>query len=185
MPEISPHELRERLNRDLPGAAVMPEPAASESSAEEESGAKPKGKHEEKPTAGHPAPTNDTLVVAERLPDIVYYLRDQLGYAFLSDIAVVDYLEAGVFELVYFFYHPVGGGDLKIKVRVPRDKPDVPSMTPFWPGANLMEREGFDLYGINFIGHPYPMRIYMWDELDVYPMRKDFPKQGDKYLDEE
>jgi NADH-quinone oxidoreductase subunit C len=67
---------------------------------------------------------------------------------------------------------------------VPREVPDVPSLTPFWPGANFVEREAYDLYGINFIGHPYLKRIYMWDELEGYPMRKDFPKQGDKYLDE-
>jgi NADH-quinone oxidoreductase subunit C len=73
---------------------------------------------------------------------------------------------------------------LLLKTRVPRDKPDVPALTVFWPGANLMEREAYDLYGINFIGHPYQRRIYMWDELEGHPMRKDFPKQGDKYLDE-
>lgn len=69
-----------------------------------------------------------------------------------------------------------------LKVRVPRDVPEVPSLTPYWPGANLHEREAFDLFGIIFTGHPFLRRIYMWDEFEGWPMRKDFPKQGDKYI---
>lgn len=179
---LTPDALRERLRRDLPGALLdLPAPPEPEPEEQEEKGAKKKAA-ETKVTL--PAPTNDALVQPERLPDAATYMRDTLGYAFLSDITVVDYLEAGFFELVYFFYHPLGGSHLLLKTRVPREKPDVPAMTVFWPGANLMEREAYDLYGINFIGHPYQRRIYMWDELEGHPMRKDFPKQGDKYLDE-
>ncbi len=69
-----------------------------------------------------------------------------------------------------------------VKTRVPREQPIVPSLTPFWPGASLQEREAFDLYGVQFPGHPDLRRVYMWDEFEGHPMRKDFPKQGDKYL---
>lgn len=129
--------------------------------------------------------TQDTIVAAPRIRDVATYLRDRLGYSFLSDIVAVDYLAADLFELVYLFYHPAGGSRLAVKVRVPRDQPDVPALTPIWPGADLNEREAYDLFGINFIDHPYLKRIYMWDEFEGHPMRKDFPKQGDKYLDEE
>lgn len=177
MPDITAAQLREYLERDLPGALAPPRTSDTEHDAGDEQ-AHGKAEHGEADMLA----TSDAIVVAERLPDVVTYLRNRLGYTYLSDIAAVDYLDAGLFELVYTFYHLDGGDRLVVKVRVPRSQPDVPALTPIWPGANLHEREAFDLFGINFIGHPYLKRIYMWDELDGHPMRKDFPKQGDKYL---
>lgn len=172
MPTLSREDLRERMARDLPGVVVeAPELRVTA------------------PPAHGPQPgvfaTGDTVVAPDRLVAAALYLRDLLGYAFLSDIAVVDYLEDGVFELVYRFYNVDGGDGLVLKTRVPRDEPRVPSLTPEWPGANFHEREALDLYGISFDGHPFPRRIYMWDEFEGWPMRKDFPKQGDKYIGEE
>ncbi len=113
------------------------------------------------------------------------YVRDTLGYPLLSNLTAVDYLSDGVIEIVYHFLHLDGGPPLVIKVRVPREHAVVPSLTPFWPGANLQEREAYDLYGVQFPDHPNLTRIYMWEEFEGYPMRKDFPKQGDKYLTDE
>lgn len=185
---ITPAELREQLERDLPGAAA-PRPAPP---AEEKEAAPAEGGEGEKkaPKAGGKGKdarpdfltTEDVVVLAERLPEVAAYVRDTMGYTYLSDIAVVDYLQDGLFELVYRFYHLDGGGDLVIKVRVPRDTPEVPALTPIWPGANFHEREGYDLFGIQFTGHPDLRRLYMWDEFVGHPMRKDFPKQGDKYM---
>jgi NADH-quinone oxidoreductase subunit C len=174
--------LRERLNMDLPGV-LAPRPPEPSPEPEPETKSKGKGK------GAHAKPnllaTDNVVVLAPRIIDVAVYIRDTLGYSFLSDMVAVDYLEDGLMELVYLFYHPEGGPELNVRVRMPRDAPDVPSLTSIWPGANFMEREAYDLFGINFIGHPYLKRIYMWDELEGYPMRKDFPKQGDKYLDEE
>lgn len=172
MPRLSPEELRERMARDLPGAVLEAAPLQVAA-----------------PPAHGPQPgtflTTDTLVAPDHLVAAALYLRDTLGYAFLSDIAVVDYLADGLFELVYRFYTLEGGDALVLKLRVPRDQPAVPSLTPYWPGANFHEREAFDLFGITFVGHPYLRRIYMWDEFEGWPMRKDFPKQGDKYIGED
>lgn len=175
MPDISAAELRERFTRDLPGALAPqhPKPKLSEATA--------------KPKKGEEAPvdllaTDDVLVQAEAIPDVAYYLRDELGYTFLTDITAVDYLADGVIEVIYRFLHLDGGPTLPIKTRVPRDRAVVPSITPFWPGADLQEREAFDMYGVDFPGHPNLTRVYMWDEFEGFPMRKDFPKQGDKYL---
>lgn len=169
MPRLSPEELRERMARDLPGAVLESTPLR----------VAPPPAHGPQPA---PFVTTDTVVAAERIVEAALYLRDTLGYAFLSDIAVVDYLADGVFELVYRFYTIEGGDGLALKVRVPREAPEVPSLTPYWPGANLHEREAFDLFGITFTDHPFLRRIYMWDEFEGWPMRKDFPKQGDKYI---
>jgi NADH-quinone oxidoreductase subunit C len=169
VPQITPDDLRERLRRDLPAALWEP-PAESV--------------QEGAPQAALLA-TSDVLVAPAQMVEVASYLRDALGYALLSDLVAIDFLEANVIELAYIFYHPSGGTHLIIRVRLPRDLPEVPSLTPSWPGAELVEREAYDLFGVQFVGHPYLKRIYMWDEFEGYPMRKDFPKQGDKYLDEE
>jgi NADH-quinone oxidoreductase subunit C len=172
MPNLRAEDLRELLGRDLPDAMrdVYPLHIASG------------------PAHGPAQPAfvaSDVLVDAGHVVEVALYLRDTLGYAYLSDICVVDYLADEIFELVYRFYHVEGGPSLALKARVPRAAPEVPALTPHWPGANLHEREAFDLYGITFVGHPFLRRIYMWDEFEGFPMRKDFPKQGDKYIGEE
>lgn len=176
---LTAEQMRRYLESDLPDAIVPPpEPPAQEE--EEEASGKGKGKHAARPDF---LTTDDTVVVPERLLEVAVYLRDVLGYTYLSDIAIVDYLDDGIFELVYRFYTLEGGGSLVLKVRVPRMQPRVPSVTPLFPGANFHEREGYDLFGINFVGHPYLRRIYMWDEFMGHPMRRDFQKQGDKYIE--
>lgn len=169
MARPSPAELRAQLGRDLPEALLEPAPLRVTA-----------------PPAHGPQPgpfrTGDVLIAPRRVVEAARYVRDSLGYAYLSDIAVVDYLDDGLFELVYRFYSVEGGPPLVLKTRVPRDEPRVPSLTPDWPGANFHEREALDLFGIIFDGHPYPRRIYMWDEFEGWPMRKDFSKQGDKYI---
>jgi len=169
MPEMSPAELRARLVAALPDALVDVAPLAIT----------PPPAHGPQPGLFHPP---DPFVHPDHLIAAALFVRDTLGYALLSDIAVVDYLYAGCFELVYRFYHPSGGSGIVLRVRVPRDAPQVPSLTPHWPAANFHEREAFDLFGVEFVGHPYLRRIYMWDEFEGFPMRKDFPRQGDKYL---
>lgn len=125
--------------------------------------------------------TDDVVVQPDRLVEAALYLRDQLGATYLSNITPVDYLADGLIEVVYHFYAETGG-PLVLKVRLARENPVVPSLTPYWPGAQFQEREAYDLYGVQFSGHPYLRRIYMWDEFEGFPMRRDFPKQGDKYL---
>src|SRR5688572_19589511 len=187
VPSMSVMELKERLTRDLPGALAptrLKTQAASNGHAVEEAAARPKGRKAEEGPVDLLA-TDDAVVLAERLPDVARYVRDTLGYQLLSNITAVDYLTDGVIELLYRFYHLDGGPPIVIKVRVAREQSVVPSLTALWPGADLQEREAYDLYGVHFPGHPYLKRIYMWDEFEGYPMRKDFPKQGDKYLSDE
>ncbi|PDW03968.1 NADH-quinone oxidoreductase subunit C [Candidatus Viridilinea mediisalina] len=170
MTRLDAAALRERMQNDLPDALVEPAPL------------KVKAAHGAKTTG---FVTDDTLIAPEHLIAAALYLRDTLGYAYLSDIAVVDYIADDLFELGYRFYHVEGGPALVLKIRVPRDTPEVPALTPVWPGANFHEREAFDLYGIIFTDHPFLRRIYLWDEFEGFPMRKDFPKQGDKYIGED
>lgn len=178
MPSISSAELKERLARDVPGALAPARPRQQHAG---NGAAAPKGRKAEEGPADLLA-TDDAVVLPARLVDVATYVRDRLGYELLSNITAVDYLSDGVIEIVYHLLHLAGGPPLVFKVRVPREQSALPSLTPLWPGANLQEREAFDLYGVYFTGHPDLTRIYMWDEFEGHPMRKDFPRQGDKYL---
>jgi len=184
---MSVEELKERLTRDLPGALVIVPVKVGDAN---NSDATAKADPPVKAKKGEEGPvdllaTKDAIVLAERIPDVARYVRDTLGYTLLTDLTAVDYMADGVIELIYRFVHLDGGPTLVIKTRVPRDRAVAPSITPFWPGADLQEREAFDMYGVDFPGHPNLTRVYMWDEFEGFPMRKDFPKQGDKYIDEE
>lgn len=176
MAPLSTEELKRLLALHLPGTlAPTPTPAPADASARPHA---KKGEH----APANLLVTNDAVIYAERLPEVAAYLRDTLGYEYLSNITAVDYLADGVIELVYHFFHLQGGPALVVKTRLPRETPAAPSLTPEWPGADLQEREAFDLYGVVFRGHPNLARIYMWDEFEGFPMRKDFPRQGDKYF---
>ena len=69
---------------------------------------------------------------------------------------------------------------LRMKCRVPEDDPTIASLSALWPGANWLERETFDLYGIRFNGHPDLRRIYLYDEFVGHPLRKDYGKHDEQ-----
>jgi NADH-quinone oxidoreductase subunit C len=69
---------------------------------------------------------------------------------------------------------------LRVKCRVPEDNPVIASVSALWPGANWLERETFDLYGIRFEGHPDLRRIYLYDEFVGHPLRKDYAKHDEQ-----
>ena len=81
--------------------------------------------------------------------------------------------------MVFHLYSLAHQHRLRLKCRL-GDPPHAPTVTGIWSTANWHERETFDMYGIVFDGHPNFKRIYMWDEFEGYPMRKDFPLRGYK-----
>ena len=163
--------LREQLARALPGALASSVTRSELAPAPPQHG---------KPATNMLA-TDDAVVQPERIVDVALYIRDQLGYQLLTNLTAIDYLHEHVIELVYHF-SDLGSNLVAIKTRVSRDEPRLPTLTPYWPGADFQEREAYDLYGVVFEGHPNLRRIYMWDEFEGFPMRKDFVKQGDKYF---
>jgi NADH-quinone oxidoreductase subunit D/NADH-quinone oxidoreductase subunit C/D len=124
----------------------------------------------------------ESLIVApDKLPALATYLRDQEGYDLLSNVTGVDYLaykgrsEADRFEVVYHLYPTArGGGPKVLKVRLPDSHPVVPSLIQVYPGADLQEREAYDLFGVKFAGHPNLRRILLWEGFHGHPMRKDW-----------
>ncbi|HXV49888.1 MAG TPA: NADH-quinone oxidoreductase subunit C [Candidatus Binatia bacterium] len=121
----------------------------------------------------------DDVVVLERggLRESFRRLKENLGFDFLSDITAVDYWRKKEprFEVVYQILSLDSRSRLRLRVPVPENDPTVDSLTPLWRGANFLEREVWDLYGIRFIDHPDLRRILLYDEFEGYPLRKDYP----------
>jgi len=120
-----------------------------------------------------------TLVVKrELIVEVGTLLRDEpeLRYDFLSDLCGVDWPEKkDRFEVVYNLYSVPHRSRLRLKVRLPADSPSVDSVSGVWPTANWHEREAYDMYGIEFVGHPDLRRILNPDDFEGFPFRKDFP----------
>ncbi|HEY5270538.1 MAG TPA: NADH-quinone oxidoreductase subunit D [Anaerolineales bacterium] len=123
------------------------------------------------------------MVENANLLEFTTALRDELGYDYLSSVTAVDYLPEGKMEVVYHLFKTIGGAGVVFKVQVPRADPmEVPSLVSIYPGAELQEREAWDLFGIKFTGHPDLRRILMWEGFAGHPMRKDW---HEPYFEEE
>ena len=122
------------------------------------------------------------VVDKNRLVEVATYIRDNLGYDYLSSATAVDYLAEAEpdsdMEMVYHAFRTTGGSALVFKAQTPRDNAEIPSLIDVWPGADFQEREAYDLMGIKFPGHPNLKRILMWDGFEGHPLRKDFPVKG-------
>ncbi len=121
------------------------------------------------------ADQNSLLVKSESLFDIASFLKTEPGLEFnyLVHITAVDYRD--YFELVYHLVSLKHNHSLVIKTRChDREAPTAPSVVSLWRGAELQEREIFDLMGIRFDGHPNMKRIFLWEGFPGHPLRKDF-----------
>jgi NADH-quinone oxidoreductase subunit C len=123
-----------------------------------------------------------TIVVKpEGLVDACMLLRDDkdLRFKLLSDLTVVDYMEREPrFEVVYHLYSYQNNEYLRVKAGIPEEPCECPTVTTVWPGANWMEREAYDMYGVVFEGHPGLERILTPEGWEHFPLRRDFPVQG-------
>jgi NADH-quinone oxidoreductase subunit C len=122
-------------------------------------------------------------VPASRLIDLLRALKDDCEFAFLSELGGADYLgypgwTRERFQVHYVLVNLETNERLVVKVGVNEPNPKLPTSTTLWPGANWMEREVFDMYGIVFEGHPDLRRILMPDEFAAFPLRKDYPLRG-------
>jgi len=119
------------------------------------------------------------IVSAENLTEVARYIKYDLGFDFLSSVTAVDYLNEGVhsndhLEMVYHAYRTSGGPALVFKSQTDREEARMPSLTSVWRGADLQEREAWDLMGVRFEGHPNLQRILLWEGFHGHPLRKDW-----------
>lgn len=119
-------------------------------------------------------------VTPAAIVEVCTFVRDDpaLAFDFLMDLTAVDYIgSVPRFEVVYHLYSLARNHRLRLKARIPEDDPRIASVVPVWRGANWLERETYDLYGIRFDGHPDLRRIYLYEEFQGHPLRKDYPKE--------
>ncbi|MFQ5539239.1 MAG: NADH-quinone oxidoreductase subunit C [Candidatus Binatia bacterium] len=115
----------------------------------------------------------------DSLLEILRLLKEdpKLDFNFLVDITAVDYLgkKTPRFEVVYHLYSLSLTHRLRVKVPVPEEDPTVDSLTPFWKGANWLEREVWDMFGVRFRRHPDLRRVLLYEQFQGHPLRKDYP----------
>ena len=107
-------------------------------------------------------------------------LRDhpRLRFTFLAELTAVDFFPREPrFELVYILVSIEHRARLRLKVRLPGADARVRTVSGVWPAANWLEREVWDLFGIEFDGHPDPRRLLMPEDWEGHPLRKDHPVQ--------
>jgi NADH-quinone oxidoreductase subunit C len=125
------------------------------------------------------APLGDATVVIrpESLPGVASELQKGPGdFAVLLDLTCVDRPDRpDRFELVYHFFSLSARRRLRLKIRLPGKDPEAASLTALWKNADWLEREVFDMFGVRFAGHPELRRLFMNEEFEGHPLRKDYP----------
>jgi NADH-quinone oxidoreductase subunit C len=120
---------------------------------------------------------------------VLQFLYDEptLNFRFLTDLQAVHYPSKKGQELavVYHLHNLVDNVRIRFKVFTDIAKPDVFSATALYQSANFMERETYDFFGVNFTGHPNLIRILNVDEMDYFPMRKEFPLEDQTRVDKD
>ena len=108
----------------------------------------------------------------------------ELQFGYLTDITAVHYPEMdNEFAVVYHLHSLVNNVRVRIKVFLDGKYPAIPTATVLWNGANWMERETYDFFGIQFVGHPDLRRILNVDDMEVFPMRKEHPLEDPNKVD--
>ena len=131
---------------------------------------------------GFTAPKDLNLKVMQYLWD-----DEELKFRFLTDLCAVHFPDRTGEELamVYQLHNLVDNVRIRFKVFTPTAQPDVYTATSIYPCANWMERETFDFFGVNFVGHPDLRRIMNVEEMDYFPMRKEYPLEDQSRVDKD
>jgi NADH-quinone oxidoreductase subunit C len=120
------------------------------------------------------------IVPASHIVQAAQHLRDapEAAFDYCSDVTATDWPpRAERFDVIYCLYSTRFRHRVRLKVKVAENQP-LASVTGVWTAANWLEREVFDMFGVNFTGHPDRRRILMPDDWQGYPQRKDYPLEG-------
>jgi NADH-quinone oxidoreductase subunit C len=122
----------------------------------------------------------------ESISEILQYLKEdkELQFIYLTDITGIHYPDEELpIGVIYHVHSLINNVRVRIKVFLNGDNPAIPTATHLWEGANWMERETYDFFGINFEGHPNLVRILNVDEMTVFPMRREYPLEDPNRVD--
>ena len=129
-------------------------------------------------------------VTTESVRDVILFLKEEedTNFHFLTDLCGVHYPDNTIdqeFCVVYHLHNWVENTRIRIKTYLNGAQPEVASISDIFLSSNWMERETYDFYGINFIGHPQLKRILNMDEMVSFPMRKEFPLEDNGRTDKD
>jgi NADH:ubiquinone oxidoreductase subunit C len=120
----------------------------------------------------------------EDLPRVALFLKESPKFLldYLSSVTGADYLN--YLESVYHFYSMAKKhGPVALRVRVPKNKARIPSLVPIYKSAELQEREAYDTFGIIYEEHPDLWRLFMWEDFEGHPLRKDYVQEDSETLE--
>lgn len=122
----------------------------------------------------------ETTIVVEptSLHNILEFLKED-GFNYLVDVSSAHFPEREEIELLYLVRDLISKRQLRVKTSLSVEEPRINSASDIWPGANWMEREVYDLMGVIFEGHPDLRRILMPEDFEDFPLRKEYPMEGD------
>jgi len=118
-----------------------------------------------------------TVTIASQVvKELITFLKEEQNFIFLTDLCGIHYPEQEKeFGIIYHLHNLVENKRIRLKTFVTRVNPQVESIVSVFSSANWMERETFDFYGIDFVGHPNLIRILNVEYMDYFPMRKEYP----------
>lgn len=118
-----------------------------------------------------------TVVInSTSVKEIITFLKEQQQFIFLTDLCGIHYPEQEKeLGVIYHLHNLVENKRLRLKTFVTKTNPQIESIVSIFSGANWMERETFDFYGVDFIGHPNLIRILNVEYMNYHPMRKEYP----------
>jgi NADH-quinone oxidoreductase subunit C len=123
---------------------------------------------------------------SENISGVLRFLKEdkELQFNYLTDITGIHYPEKALsIGVIYHLHSLTNNVRVRIKVFLNGDNPVIPTATTLWEGANWMERETYDFFGINFEGHPNLVRILNVDDMTVFPMRREYPLEDPNRVD--
>jgi NADH-quinone oxidoreductase subunit C len=121
-------------------------------------------------------------VASDKITSVILFLKNEesLNFHFLTDLCGIHYPDSNAneqFAVVYHLHNWIENKRIRIKCFINGENPEIKTVSNIFLCANWMERETYDFFGINFIGHPQLKRILNMDEMISYPMRKEFPME--------
>jgi len=122
------------------------------------------------------------IVTPEAVHEVLKHLKESLGFNMLAELTAVDYLNypdaVDRFGVIYGLTNLDSGERIFVKTYLNEPDLTLPTVCDLWQGANWLEREVYDMFGITFAGHPDLRRILMPEEFVSFPLRKDYPLRG-------
>jgi NADH-quinone oxidoreductase subunit C len=116
-------------------------------------------------------------VQSHQVHEVLSFLKNdpELNFHFLTDLTGIQTADEKQLGVIYHLHNMPKNIRVRVKTFFPIEKPEIPTATDIWAGANWMERETYDFFGVRFKGHPLLKRILNVDEMDIFPLRKEYP----------